>query len=118
LAGERPTILWQNNTKGELRLKDEQATSVYRIAQESLYNALKHSKAEYINVKLEQAPNGLMRLLIEDDGIGLSISEQARMSGPPYGLLGMQERALMIGAKLNITTRSGEGTAIILEFGS
>ncbi|MGD2157183.1 MAG: PDZ domain-containing protein [Anaerolineales bacterium] len=116
LAGEMPTILWQNNTKGELRLMDEQATSVYRIAQESLYNALKHSKAEYINVKLEHAPNGLIRLLIEDDGIGFSTSEQARMSGPPYGLLGMQERALMIGAKLHITTRSGEGTAIILEF--
>ncbi|MGD2157731.1 MAG: ATP-binding protein [Anaerolineales bacterium] len=116
LAGERPIILWQNNTKGGLRLKDEQATSVYRIAQESLYNALKHSKAEYINVKLEQDPNGLMRLLIEDDGIGLPKSEQVRIGGPPYGLLGMRERALMIGAKLHITARSGEGTTIILEF--
>ncbi len=54
LAGDNLLILWRNCLKEEIKLPDEQATSVYRIVQESLFNVLKHSQADQVIVTAQK----------------------------------------------------------------
>ena len=50
LAGDNIVILWHNDLEEEIKFPDEQATSIYRIVQESLFNVLKHSQADQVIV--------------------------------------------------------------------
>ncbi len=114
LAGKKPAIRWEGDIDISFRVADETATSVYRIAQESISNALKHARAETITVSLAQE-HDVVRLSIEDDGIGMPETEENRQ-GTNYGLIGMRERAMMIGADLQILSTRGEGTKVSLKF--
>lgn len=117
LAGDSPQISWSSDLEGRLELSDEQATSIFRIAQEALNNALKHARAHAIAVKLERASEDMLRLVIEDDGVGVPASGSGDgLPGQQYGLVGMRERARMIGARLEVSPRPGGGTAVVLEF--
>jgi len=116
LAGESTTLHWESDLNGQLCLTDEKATSIYRIAQEALYNALKHARAERICVKLQHGNDNMLRLAVEDNGIGLPKSDQLQTGDLRYGLIGMEERALMIGARLHILSHPGRGTRVTLEF--
>jgi len=110
------SITWQSDLDGPLSLSDEQATTIYKIAQEALNNAIKHARARLIEVSLEQDANKRLRLRIKDDGIGTSRADrQGKLDRNHFGLVLMQERATMIGAELNIHARPGEGTGISLE---
>ncbi|MDD5367588.1 MAG: ATP-binding protein [Anaerolineaceae bacterium] len=111
IAGEDLLIHWRNSLKEEIKLPDEQATSVYRIVQESLFNVLKHSQADQVIVSARK-DDGILELTIEDDGIGLSSDGQGQVDGVHFGFLNMKERATMIGAKLNITSEPGNGTTV------
>jgi len=116
LAGPSLSITWASELDGTLGLSDEQATSVYRIAQEALSNALKHGNARHIEVGLEQATDRSIRLLVSNDGVGAPLtSEGDRQSQGHFGLALMQERALMIGARLHIQAAPEEGTTVVLE---
>jgi signal transduction histidine kinase len=86
---------------------------VYRIAREAVLNAYRHSQATQIEVELEYAP-GQLRALVRDNGSG--IDPQIVQSGRDghWGLSGMRERAELIGAKLRVWSRSGEGTEVEL----
>jgi signal transduction histidine kinase len=117
LSREDTQILWNNTADGKLKLTDEQATSIYRIAQEAITNAIKHAKADNIYVKLEGSPGELLEVIVKDDGIGMQNPEGEIVSENHYGLIGMQERALMIGANLIIKSEVGEGTMVKLEMG-
>jgi signal transduction histidine kinase len=110
LAGEAMSILWHSHLDGEIVLSDEKATSLYRIVQESLSNVLKHSQAEKAVVSARKI-GSYLEIQVEDDGIGIETWDQARI-GPHYGLLGMQERAAMIGAEMNVTSFPGAGTKV------
>ncbi len=112
-----PIISWHCESSEEVALDDEAAISVYRIAQEALSNALRHARAEYVNVSLKRDNGHDLRLTVEDDGVGLSMngaSPNASQTG--YGLVGMRERALMVGADLEILGEPGEGTTVTLRF--
>ncbi len=112
IAADDTAILWRNKLSGDLKLTDEQATSIYRIVQESLTNALKHSQADHVTVTA-QRDDGILEVRIEDNGIGMS--EQGGLwGGVHYGLLGMKERAAMIGAEMSIVASPGSGTAILV----
>jgi two-component system sensor histidine kinase ComP len=113
LADDNIVILWHNELESDPRLSDEQATSIYRIVQESLSNVLKHSQADkaIVTAKME---NGYLKIQVEDNGIGISSIGQARL-GSRYGLLGMRERATMIGADMNISYEPGKGTTVTLK---
>jgi signal transduction histidine kinase len=74
LAGHSPIISWHSNINGRLALSDEQATALYRIAQEALANALKHARAQSIVVTLLAEADSVLRLDITDDGAGMSSS--------------------------------------------
>ena len=82
---------------------------LYRVAQEGLTNALRHSQASEISLALTQRESGGVMLAVSDDGTGL---DPAAAEGP--GLRGMRERALSIGADLSIESRRGSGATVRL----
>ena len=86
---------------------DDQAINLYRIAQESLSNIIKHSNANMARVALQQTDDHLT-LFIEDDGSGFS----GGGSDAGLGLKGIHERAGIIGAQLKIQSDIGKGTRI------
>ena len=100
------------NFPPEVRLPDTVEISVYRVVQEALTNAARHANARNIDVILEYRAEKIV-LLVEDNGIGFNLS-QVPQTGH-LGLIGMQERAQMIGATLHIESEPGCGTIIVME---
>jgi two-component system sensor histidine kinase NreB len=86
--------------------------NLYRITQEALNNVFKHAKANHVGVIFERR-GGEFVLVIEDDGIGFERVEQTSQDRG-VGLLGMRERAALIGGTFEIETASGTGTAIFV----
>jgi PAS domain S-box-containing protein len=93
------------------RLPSEAETALYRIAQEALTNAAKHSRAKNVDVILERRTDHVL-LIVEDDGVGFDAGDDT--SGHGFGLLGMQERAMLVGATLEIESAVGKGATIIV----
>ncbi len=81
---------------------------LFRIVQEALSNALRHSRATKLELKLHR-PGESIRLLIQDNGVGFDLNEKKRTS---YGLESMHERVNEIGGTLSIITAPGKGTRI------
>lgn len=94
---------------GEPDLDDQQATAVFRIAQESLTNVARHAGASAVTVTLDCAAEGVT-LSVADNGRGFR-PEIARQ-GYSYGLLGMSERARFLGAGLLVQSAPGAGATI------
>jgi PAS domain S-box-containing protein len=93
-----------------VRVKDtETAVHLYRIAQEAIGNAFKHSGATAIVVSLLQR-GGTVLLAVTDDGKGLP--KAGEKSGGGVGLQVMQHRAATIGAELTIETKRGDGVTV------
>lgn len=116
LAASNAPITWICRLKQPLELTDEQAISIFRIAQEALMNAVKHAQAKHIEIRLEHSENHNIHLKVSDDGIGLPwCVDESVVDLSHIGMVLMRERALMINAKLNMNTIPGEGTVIDLE---
>lgn len=81
---------------------------LFRLLQESLSNALRHSGATLIKLQLTQT-TGAVVLKVQDNGKGFDITEEKKAS---YGLKTMKERCEELGGKLTITSRAGEGTFV------
>ena len=81
---------------------------LYRVAQEALSNAARHSGADRIGVRVRRA-DGRVELTVSDDGRGFSFDE----AGGGLGILGMRERALLVGGELGIESRP-TGTTVRL----
>ena len=82
---------------------------LYRIAQESLTNALRHSDADSATVSLEADTNSVT-LRVADDGKGMPVE----LPRGTAGVAGMRERALLVGGRLTIDSRLGQGTEVRL----
>jgi signal transduction histidine kinase len=82
----------------------------YRIAQESLNNTVKHAHASRIDVIIETR-DGTVILVVEDNGIGF---DAAKLPEKGIGFAGMRERALLVGASLQVESEPGKGTTIFL----
>ena len=94
------------------RLPSETETTLYRIAQEALTNAARHSRASRVDVILERRDVHVL-LIVEDNGVGFDqAAAAADRSG--FGLVGMHERAALVGAHLQIESAPGEGTTVLL----
>lgn len=87
------------------------ATMVFRIAQESLTNVRRHAQASRASLRLAREGAGWL-LSIGDDGIGFD--PLARRDG--FGVLGMQERARLLGGSLQVQSEPGAGTRVMLGF--
>lgn len=102
-------ITFESN--GVVRLPTDVEGEVFRIAQEAVSNALRHSKAQRIHVSLGSAPSGLT-LVVEDDGVGPVTAKNGKGKG--LGLKSMMERTESLGAQLDIEARPSGGTRVIL----
>lgn len=97
---------------GKAQLTDEIETNLYRIAQEALNNINKHARSTAVSVLLEKRRENLV-LIIEDNGIGFDVDKSRRRKGAKgLGLVGMRERAKIIGGELEIESEKGKGTTI------
>lgn len=92
------------------RLKAEKESALFRIAQESINNALKYAEAAHIHVTLQEIELNIIQLEIMDDGKGFDLTEQLKGNG--NGLFNMRERCSSVKAHLDIETAYGQGTMI------
>ena len=94
------------------RLPREIETTIYRLVQEGLNNVIKHAHASHVDIAFERMADGLS-LIIEDNGSGFDPSTvQEGVQG--FGLMGMRERAALVGASLEIESAEGRGTTIFV----
>jgi two-component system sensor histidine kinase UhpB len=91
-------------------LGDDAQLVVYRVAQEALSNAARHSGAQRVALTLRRRDDGGVELEVADDGRGFPFDE----SEGGLGIAGMRERALLAGGELTIESRPGAGTTIRL----
>jgi signal transduction histidine kinase len=111
--GDKPALLLEIH--GEpCALPLEVETTLFRIAQEGLNNAIKHAHAEHIWVSLnyEEGPS----LSVRDDGVGFDPNEEMNPNGirTAWGLRGMQERASLINAVLMLESSPGNGATFTI----
>ena len=95
----------------DLDLPDPYATAVFRILQESLTNIAKHAEATQVEITLERGASEVL-LTVRDNGRGFD-PDAARNPGS-YGLVGLRERATLIGADVRVDSHPGEGTRVEL----
>ena len=104
---------------GEARYPEDIERHLFRIVQEASENALHHSHATQINILANLTPEHI-RLLVKDNGIGFPISGRIGMDdllvNKHFGLVGMMERAMLIGASVEITSLPNQGTQIQIEW--
>jgi signal transduction histidine kinase len=85
---------------------------IYRVAQEAVTNAVKHAGARKLMVRLEYNNDDKVSLTVHDDGAGFDVKKG--IEAGHFGLVGMQERARLVGGTLDVISRPGEGTTIRL----
>jgi|SRR6188472_555283 len=108
----RGEIVARLETEGDFSdLGDDQQLVVYRVAQEALNNAARHSEAQRVEVRLRREEEGGVVLEVSDNGRGFAFDESQR----GLGIGGMRERALLVGAELTIESRPGAGTTVRLD---
>jgi signal transduction histidine kinase len=90
------------------RHHDELETALYRITQEAMTNALKHSGAESLSVEIAEA-DGHVDLRVRDEGRGYDPSEHTG----GFGLLGMRERVVLLGGRLTVDSAPRAGTTVM-----
>jgi PAS domain S-box-containing protein len=95
----------------DLALNPTQSTAVFRIFQEALTNVLRHARATRVDVTVVE-DTGVFVLMIGDNGRGITESE--RTGERSIGLLGMRERAHLIGGEIDVGGAEGEGSTVIL----
>lgn len=92
-------------------LPSRAALNLYRAIQEALNNVMRHANAKNVRISLEVGSEGQVIVSVQDDGQGLVEDKQHPSS---VGLLGMQERAVLLGGHLSVGSRAGEGTTVRL----
>jgi two-component system sensor histidine kinase UhpB len=90
-------------------LSADEELVVYRVAQEALTNAVRHAGARHARVQLDGS-EGAAELVVRDDGAGFDVGATPEGAG----LRGMRERAVLIGATLEVSSAPGEGTTVRL----
>ena len=111
--GQAPDLRWDVRMEGPLEaIPREAATVLYRIAQEALTNVLRHAEARSVRVRLCVSGDEAV-LCVEDDGRG--IPPEALRSSDALGLIGMRERAALVGGTLRIEPLRPRGTRVRVE---
>ena len=94
---DRTGVSVTRDLERDLPLDAEQELVIYRVAQESITNVARHAQAKHVEVSLRREGGGVV-LIVRDDGIGLPADAHRAATG----LLGMRERALLVGAQITI----------------
>ena len=93
------------------RLEPLLENTIFRIVQESLTNACKHSKSDRIRVEVVQQDE-FIRIEVRDWGTGF---DPDNIAASCFGLRGVQERARLLGGRATIESKAGEGTRIAVK---
>jgi signal transduction histidine kinase/ligand-binding sensor domain-containing protein len=113
LAARSGTRIEFDAAPGVSRTPPGLSTTVFRLVQEAVGNALRHARAGVVRVTLRDEPDAL-RLVVEDDGVGFDPAAVARSAqrGEHLGLLGMTERVHSVGGTIELDSRPGAGSRI------
>lgn len=127
--GLAPALKWvaeQSATRGgfevtfhhertQVRLASDIETACFRIVQEALTNISRHAQAKHVDISLGRDGTDLL-LTVQDDGLGFDLAAmQARATaGGSLGVLGMQERATLLGGRLDIDSKLDQGCSVTL----
>ena len=95
----------------EVDVEDEIKLALYRVVQEAITNAVKHSGGTSIQIVLSYTEYAIV-LRVEDDGVGIKAGTRDDQEHRPWGLVGMQERATLLGGEFAIISREGEGAKL------
>jgi signal transduction histidine kinase len=100
----------------ETRLPRDLEVTLYRIVQEALTNAVRHGRARGVEVMLQRKAQSVLAV-VEDDGQGFEATDWRALClrTDHLGLLGMEERAALLGGTLRIESRPGNGTSLFVE---
>jgi signal transduction histidine kinase len=113
-AGQNTNLKIEFHKSGpEKRLAAEVELALYRMVQESLNNTLRHAQATQASIKLEFTVQAI-NIRINDNGVGFEVPKSPAEFVPNghFGLVGLYERAQLIGAMLEITSAPGKGTQL------
>lgn len=94
------------------RLPHDMEITIYRIVQEALMNIVRHARATHAEVIVERRPDRV-RVIVEDNGCGFDMATS--LYSGRLGLLGMRERAEMLGGRLVVDSSLGAGTTVLME---
>jgi len=97
---------------GDTGLEPAQELAIYRVMQEALQNVHKHAQASVVGIVWQKAKDAWV-MHCTDDGVGFDLVKVARRQRS-VGLLAMRERAELIGARLQVQSTPGQGTAVTL----
>jgi PAS domain S-box-containing protein len=102
---------------GDVRYPAPVETTCFRVAQEAITNVARHSHAQSIRVTVRRDTTEL-HLTVEDDGAGFDVdaARERATRGQSLGLLGMEERAMLAGGRIEIVSRPGAGTRVVARF--
>lgn len=110
------TVVDETDACADRRLLPAVETAVFRVAQEAITNVLRHAGATRVHVRVRCVGDGQQRhveLVVADNGRGFDPAEvMGRRDPPPLGLAGMQERIQLVGGRLTIESRPGQGTRV------
>lgn len=110
------TVVAETDGCTDVRLPPAIETAIFRVAQEAITNVLRHAQATRVQVSIRcrgDEQRRAVELVVADNGRGFAVSEvMGRRDRPPLGLAGMQERMELVGGRLTITSRPGQGTRV------
>jgi signal transduction histidine kinase len=102
-----------HHVRSQPRLAADIETACFRIVQEALTNIARHAQAKQVEITLDR-DDDRVTLRITDDGCGFNLDEMRTraLAGDSIGVLGMQERATLVGGELTIDSALGKGTTV------
>lgn len=92
----------------------EVETLLFRVVQEALTNVTKHARAEHASVQVVTNASALT-IIVEDDGIGFEPQDALEDVGGGWGLLGMRERMQLVGGAVELVSKLGIGTTVLIQ---
>jgi signal transduction histidine kinase len=98
------------NITGNFFLPSDVQVAFYRVCQEAFFNVAKHSKADRVEVNLDQVQNDIV-MRIHDNGVGF---DPTQLVAGHYGLGMMRERADAVGARLTVVSSPGQGAELLM----
>ncbi|PTR04639.1 histidine kinase/DNA gyrase B/HSP90-like ATPase, partial [Nitrosospira sp. Nsp5] len=97
--------------KEPVELDEDQTVAIFRIVQESLTNVTRHAAASHVEIILSQEAGDLL-IEVRDNGKGFNATAAARKKS--FGLVGMRERAAVLGGSIDIASLPRQGTVVKL----
>ena len=114
MLADRPVELELKSTGVVRPLAPKIENNLLRIGQEAITNSFKYAHAGKIRIELAYEPHRVT-LKVQDDGAGFDLANLSASDGIHFGLLGMQERAKQMGARLQVHSRPRNGTEVVVE---